>query len=161
MSTKRRGPGLKGKKSIWYFDGRSQPTMKKVESMISGVMIRKFTLSRKKPHVNIAICNRGNITLRDLDEGLADVIMLNPLDFYKIFRWLKKGSLDFSKFRGCKIVFYNFPVRTELGSALRNPGNFYICLENDMVMERNWIFTVRAEEYLRAQGYKIACLLKS
>lgn len=160
MSTKRRAPGLRRKRAVWYFDNRSQPTMKKVERMISGPIKRIFESQKKKPVVTIAACNRDKIITRSLDEGLADVIMLNPLDFYKIFRWINRKTLDFSRFRGQKIVFYNFPIISYIGSSLDNRGKFYLCLEGNTSIENDWIFTVRAEEYLRAQGYRIACLLK-
>ena len=161
MSTKRRGPGLKGKKSIWYFDKRGQPTMKKVKRLISRFISLRFEPFKKAPAVNIGIHNLNQITTRGLDEGLRDVIMLNPLDFYKILRWIRRGDLDFSRFKEQKIVFYNYPVIMSVtGVMMNDPGKFYICMQEDKVDDK-WVVTILGEEFLRAQNYRIACLLKN
>lgn len=157
MSAKRRGKGLSKKNSVWYFDSRRQPTMKKVEILFSNYATREFKDFNKKPEVNISICNRKNITTKGLDEGLAKVTMLNPLDFYKIIRWVRRGNINLHQFDEQKIVFYNYPLKPIQGMEIENPGNFFICMEQDR-LTKNWLFAIRAEEYLRAQGYRIACL---
>ncbi len=131
--------------------------------MLSGIVSQKFEPYKKKPVININHHNRRNFTTRGLDESLSDVIMLNPLDFYKIFRWVNRKDMDLIKFKDQKIVFYTFPVNSSTAGIFmqqKYKGKFYICMEPNEIVEGNWKLKVRAEEYLRAQGYRIACLIK-
>lgn len=141
-------------KRRWFFDKRKLPQLERVRRMISSIATPwLFKLPTPKPEATLTLENFRYFTLRSFDEGLRDVIILNPLDFRRIIKWINKKRISFEEYHGQKIVFYSHPLTS---AYYDNETNFYICLiQNEF---GNWTYAVRNEEFFRAQGYRMACI---
>lgn len=138
----------------WYFDERKLPQLERVRRMITSLAAPwTFIMPAPKPSATITLENFRHLVLRSFDESLSGVIILNPLDYKRIVKWLRRKRISLEKFSGNKIVFYSHPLTSRF---FGEDSRFYICL----VQNENggWNTAVRNEEYFRAQDYKMACL---
>ena len=152
-------PAKKRTDKRWRIDKRQLVTLKKVENLLNYCFSWRFSKSPVSTSVKISISldNTEQIVFVDQkDFDNSKYKKLNALDFYLIWRWFKADKYDLSFFSGKKMVFADNPVYSQ---GENKTTAHYICLEESQ--DSGWFYRVRALTYIKANDYKVACLLKN
>jgi hypothetical protein len=164
MRARKQGPKVAKKipsKRRWYF----RHSRVKLSTVLRNITIfQDWKYSKKDRNKSISITRKNvkDLVIIDLDDlkiNYHKYIRLSILDGYILYKWLRLKRISFSGFSKQKICILSNPILSP--STYPEAQDFYyFCLEQDMNFKETWKWYIRSRTFIKAQDYKILCLLR-
>lgn len=150
---------IPGKKK-WYF----RPSSVKLSTVLRNIrLFEKWSYSKKNrtKHVSITRKNVKDlvlISLIEIKDNYHKYRLLNILDGWIIYKWLRLKRINFERFDEQKMYILNNPlIHPSTNPELQD--YYYFCLQQDKQIPETWKWKILPRTYINGNGsYKVLCL---